>query len=220
MGKSLLKIIYSVKEAITNFNVTDDSRFSDEYLADLANAIRLDLIDEDFKAKRLDDSFYQKLCCIEVECVKEVCVVDGINVSTGHVTYYSNIPALKKKIGWDNIKYIGTETTTFGRLALTAFMYADKAPYGNKSPVYTVIGDKVYFKNLPTSGLKYVCIVAVLENPNDISMCEDALNEDFPVSDIYKLEYLMKRDILFSLGLPTDRLNNTRDDSVDQQIKK
>lgn len=220
MGQTIQRIIYSVKEAVTNFHITDDFRIEDEYLIHLANTIRSSLIDEEFKSRKLSDEYYQRYCCLEVECVKESCVLDGLTVSSENVLYYADVPSLKKGIGWDNIKMLTAEDVIFSRLNFMSFKMQDNRQYGLSMPTFTLIGNRVYLRHLPTTGTKFLCIVAILEDPLIAGLCDMDSDDEYPVPNVMKLEYLMKRNVFESLNLPVDVINNTNDDTVNVQTKK
>lgn len=204
---TLKEIAYSILESIKGYHITDDNEIPLEWIVKKINDINAILIDEDFKQGKSLESYMQKLCCIEVLCERTEC--EGI--PSGDVIFYSEIPRLNTKIGNKNISYLGLSdmSTSFRRVSYTGFEIGNALSYATR-PIYTVLNDKIYYKNLPTTGIKYLCLVGILNDPT--TACNWDNDNQYPSPDVYKLELLVKQDILSTYPkIPKDELNDSRD---------
>jgi len=199
-------------ESLSAFNLTDDFEIDAEIIKDKINDVRSVLIAEEWKAKMLDDQYYQKVCCLEIKCEDVACNVAGVPMKAGQKQYYVELPALNNRIDWDNIKYLGTidMANNFNRLTLSGMLSSDGNRWTAKDTFYTVINDRAILKNLPTANTRFLCLVGILDRPNQ--SC-DWLNDDtdYPCSNVLKLEMLVKQDILSAYGLPKDKLQDSQE---------
>lgn len=211
MGKPLKNIVYSIKEELSGYKITDDTLFEDDYLIDKINGVREVIINEQFRTMYIDPVFYQQMCCLEILCDEMGCEVGEEFYRSGHKQYYVKIPPLINKVGFSNILHFGLDDmlTQFNRTTIAGYISSDGALWTKKSPIYVVLSDKILIKNLPNPNLKFLCMVGLLSNPT--KACNYDENEDYPVSDTYKLEMLVKKDIMSMYGIVGDELNDARD---------
>jgi hypothetical protein len=211
MGKPLKNIVYTIKEELSGYKITDDTLFEDAYLVDKINGVREVLIAEQFRNKYIDPAFYQQLCCLEVLCDKSGCIIEGEFYPSGNNNHYLNIPSLINKVGFDNILYLGLDDmlTQFTRTTTAGYVSSEGALWTKRGTIYLVLGDKILIKNLPNPGIKYLCMLGLLSDPT--KSCNYDENEDYPVPDIYKLELLVKKDIMSVYGIVGDEINDARD---------
>jgi len=202
MGKSLIRIVESVKEELSHYKLTDDFPITDEYLADKADDVRASLIREAYKNKKIDEKYYQQMCCIEIECAKPGCDVNGVNIPMDYVVWYADLPTLVQDIGWDDIKYFGLMgfIQDFDRKSMGNWINIEGNVWTGLKPAYTIIGNRAYFKNLPTSGITFLCLVAILYKPT--TACNYQVDDEYPVPSDMTLQMLMKKDILSTGFIP------------------
>lgn len=221
MTKSLAKIIYSIKEQLSAYHVTDDTVYDDEFLADKIADVRSNLIYDEQQKKSLSDGYYQQICCLEVMCEEKTCTINGVDVSSGDVTYYIDLPALNERVGDINIKYLGLTDmlTKFDQKSMDGFISLAGSPYTSGRPAYMRVGKRAYLRNLPTDGTRFLCIIGLLANP--VNACDFSDEETpYPVPDVFKLELIVKRDILSTYGISADELQDSRDKAVPPQEAK
>ena len=245
MAKSTLNIIYSITDKIKP-KLSDDTLLPDEeWILDKMNDVRANIIREVFtQTRKLDDMLYQQRDCIELECREIVCVTDlpyrserGESISdrdikSGDIQYFIHLPELQGGIGWHNIKYLGLSDykTGFERKSLIGFNNHEGALYTGREPAYTITdgiqsengGPEALVRNAPTAGVKFLGIIAIFSGPT--TLCDTRLEDDYPLTDdlINRLELLVVRDILSTLGLPLDAYNDASavEDQLSQQDKK
>jgi len=211
MTKTLKEIVYSILESIYSHYITDDADISYEWVAAKAVDINVKLIEDAFNKKQSLDSFYQKMCCIEVKCQKNTCVIDGKVVPSGEVLWYSDIPKLNSNIGWKNISYLGLDNLKMGfrRVTINSFETEGRLDYQSR-PTYYIAGEKMYFRDLPESGIKFICLIGILSDPTTACNWDD--DNIFPTPDAYKLELRVKQDILSTFPMmPKDQQNDGQD---------
>lgn len=198
-----LQIIDSIIEGLSAYNVTDDSIFDRDLIGYKVDVMRDTFIRNDYPV--IDDKYYQKVCCIEVECQKQGCDVPGIGfVESGDTLWIAELPTLITDIGWKDIKYLGSpdlmneyyRKTLGGWQSLTGLLYPSPDDVN-----YTIIGNHAYFLNI-ASGTRYVCLVGLISKPSNA--CSYNENDDYPVPDVMKLEIAVKRDILSTYGILPD----------------
>jgi hypothetical protein len=82
--------------------------------------------------------------------------------------------------------------------------------------MYTIVGSEAYFKNLPTHGIKFLCIIALIKDPTN--SCNWILSKtEYPVPSATKLELLVVKDIVSLWGMPEDKQQDA-DDSPQQAV--
>jgi len=216
MSKTLAEIGYSIRNQIKGYYPTDDERIDIQLVYDKCWDIRSLLLKEEYrKFKKLNDQDYTTECCLEVEC--DIIHCNGYN--SGVKEYYIKIPKVESSLGYDAIKYLGTvdKRNPFRRTSFQGFLYSDHEKYTSKAPSFTLVDDKAILKNLPTHGLKFVCLIGVLEDPRDI--CNE--DDPFPIARhlIHKLELLAIQQFMSTIQIGPDEGNNARDESPDQLNK-
>lgn len=216
MSKTLAEIGYSIRNQVKGYYSTDDERIDIQLVYDKVWDIRAMLIKDDFRQfKKVNDQDFSAECCLEVECGIVKC--GGYN--SGVKEYYVNIPKVSSALGYGAIKYFGNvdKMTPFRRMNYQGFMFSGHEKYTGKVPSFTLIDDKAILKNLPTTGQKFVCLIAVLEDAKGI--CKE--NDPFPLARhlVHKLELLAIQQFMSTIQIGPDESNNGRDDSPDQ-IKK
>lgn len=212
MAGSLKEIISMVQEELANFHLTDDFEIHPKYLVELANTMRASLIKEEIREKGINSMYYQRVCCLEVECHRMGCTIDGVFVPSSSVIWEVKLPPLVQEAGDKAILYIGTDEFKQGwaPLSFAAWMSIEGNQWTSLMASYTRIGESVWIKNAPTSDLKYICAIVLMLNPTDACDWNDETTQ-YPVPDVYKLKILMKKDILSTYGLPKDKQHDATD---------
>ena len=219
MGKPLPKIVSSIRNPILAHAPTDDSRLEPEYIEDMVLDVRATLIKEFYTSNYyLDDSFFQVYDGIEIQSEK---VTVPAGVQDDFPELFAKIPALQSHVGFKNIRYFGSidGRYNFTRKSMSGFISTEGLLFTMNEPVYTVSGTKVQLKNLPNLGMKYGRLIAVFYDPRLIPGFNE--DEDFPVSDgmIHKLEIICKKNIMSSMGIPPDIINDAQDVIIDTTKK-
>jgi hypothetical protein len=76
----------------------------------------------------------------------------------------------------------------------------------------TRMGDELWLKNLPTPGMKFVCLMSLLKNPT--SACNWDNDNEYPVPSKSKLIDMVNYRLLSKGRMPADKLNNATDDLI------
>ena len=220
-NKSLLKIIYSVIEQLSGFNVPQTQPYDEEHLKDMINGFRSMVLKEEINQTRmLSDSYYQTMCCLEVICRNQSCVVGGETILSGSKQYYVELPKLIGGVGNADIKYLGLDDykNGFKRVNLFGFNTSDGNKYGRLDPIYTVIGKEAILKNIPTKGIKYVCLIGILDDPTTSCTWDDDVEYPLPNNLIAKVEMLTLKQILSTYNIKPDLRNDGIPGNAQQNI--
>lgn len=220
---TLKTIVYSIMEAIHEHHITDDHDISLEYIRKKINDINQKLIEERYRSGESLDYFYQEICCVDVLCKKRSCVINGETIYEDTITWYSDLTNLNTSLGWKAIKYIGNSdyasNQEFHRLSLSGFQSIKGRRWTGHKTFYFVNNTEVLYHNLPTTGIKKVCVLAILNDPTSACNWDDETTP-YPTPDPYKLELLVKQDILSTFGISKDEVQDSRDTTGQQEIKQ
>jgi hypothetical protein len=155
-----------------------------------------------------------------MKCFKHSCTINNIEFTSNYVNHYVDIPETINGLS-KPIRYIGNDSgKKYTEVTLTEFFEVQHLEVGSFLPVYTRQGNKLFFRNTPTSGQIFVCMDIIPFDPR--TLCEtDYSKIDFPVPSEYNLEILVTKDILSSMGIFIDETSNEDDDrSVSDQTRK
>lgn len=216
--RPLKQIIDEVKIDLKQFTNDDRINYLDKYLQEKADDIRATLIRSELTSTgRLDDKYYQSACCITVECLQQGCVINGTMIPSGTVLWKAELPALIEGIGEADLKYLGLDDYEhdFKRVGLTSFANSSGDIFNASSPMYHIIGNTAYFKNLPTAGIGYICALGLWSKPTTV--CNYNLMTDiYPVPSVNKLKMLLRIEVLRSWGYVTaDKVPTGEDKTID-----
>lgn len=217
MSKTLAEVGYSIRNQIKGFFSSDDERIDIQLIYDKCWDVRSILLKEEYRQfKKINDQDFTSECCLEVKCRNIIC--NGHD--SGVVEYYVEIPKIEASLGYDSIKYFGTvdKKTPFRRLNFQGHMFAEYEKYTGKAPSFTLIDNQALLNNMPTHGMKFVCLIAVFEDPRDI--CDQ--NDPFPLARhlIHKLEMIVIQQLMALIQIGPDEANNGRDNSPDALPKQ
>ena len=221
MTKTINELVYSIKEAVYNHAIPDDANIENEFIIGKINDINASLVREYSDSGRNLDGFYQKVCCIEIECEKQTCTLDGKVIDSGDVIWKTNLPALHKGIGEKSIKYLGNKdlSVEYTRMSFEGFKSSGGRVWTSTKPLYTVINDEAILKNIPESGAKFLCMIAILADPTSACNWENDTSM-YPTPSPQKLELVVVQSILGSLGIRKDEIQDSRDGVAEGQVKQ
>lgn len=201
----------SIRNQVVGQLPTDDTRLRDRFIDYLIRSIRSQMASEDSeRGTGIDQAFYQTLDCLEVKCGTVKCMGRELKDLS-----YTEIPVVTA--GRDGIAYIGSiDGNGFSRRSTTAFIYGPEASrFGVKHPFYTVIQDRILLKNIPGS-MKYLRMYAVFEDPLAKTCLPLTQNDPYPLPDnrVHQLELLCIKQLLATLPITADQVNDAQDDAV------
>ena len=214
MTKTYKEIVYSVLEGVYKYRITDDKELIKDLVGKKIADVNIRIVEEVFKQGMNIDMCYQKVCCIEVACSRPECLGE----ETGTVLWKAELPMLNTKVGYKNIKYLGlTDMEHNFRRVDFSTLHVSNALEFSKETTYAIIGNEAYFKNLPNPGIKFLCLVGIVSDP--ITACNWDDDNMYPTPDPYKLEIMVKQDILSSYGIMKDEQQDGRDNSQETPQK-
>jgi len=217
---TLAEIGFSIRNQVKGFFQSDDERIDIELIYKMVRQIRSVLIRERYKeTQTVDDQMYQRICCIEVQCRNIQC--NGVD--SGVIEYYAEIPSLES-LGGIEIKYVGTADMLheFKYRNWSAKLYGDYSPWTGNKPFYTQYDSQMILGNMPTKGMKYICMIVLLDDPIGTGCYLLTENDQYPISGnmIHQLELIAIKQLMSSLKEIPDMKNNASEISpIDQNIK-
>lgn len=216
MVKTLNQMVDTVLEELSSFKVTDDFplvRLRD-YIKLKFIGINGSLMREEYeKGRKINEQFYQRFPCVEVECLGVTCTIGGITVTKTLPIYKVIIPHLQTGVGYLDIRYFGkndyrkmfTRAYDFMEFSNTGFRI-----YTGRRPVFLVANEKeIFVENLPTIGTRSLAMIVLLADPRNAPGWSDDTSM-FPTPSPYKLEMLVKADIAKTLPLGPDLLDDAQ----------
>ena len=223
--KSLREIGYSIINPVSGFMTSDDQRIDPEWVYDKIWDVYAKLRVKYRKENgHLEPADYAQTCCLEVKCRHQKCDSDEepppnktndpsppLQVESETLQYYVELPDIDWYGVEDPIVFFGSDglKERYSYKSINGFENSDYETYISGKPIYTVVGNEAWLKNLPTSSQTKVCIVAVLASPGNKCNPDDIFPA--PRAFIFELELLVKRDILSSWGINPDLINNAND---------
>lgn len=214
MNKSLWQIRDSILQELRGGPGVDDDVLDPQFIEDKIHDYRKKLVEDYWIAhKQLDDSFYQKVCCLEVKCEETIC--DGI--PSGVKETYVELPELLLIEGKSFIKYLGTIDWkhNFTELSFSAPEPAKGNVIKSSNSYYKRIGSRAMIYDPPTSGFKFMCMAAIPDNPMQLKCRKLAITEPYPIPGplVSKLEYdIIQRLLKPMMLMQPDMKNNAKDD--------
>ena len=210
--KTYRETIYSIIEFVSGFHVTDDNPLDEVLVAKKMDDVRAMLIEQDFRQTgKVNDLFYQQT---KVKIEKDPRVkIDKENTEEQWnerkevFQFYIDFPELLPNIEWENIKFLGSEgfEIKYNRRNANEFLY--KRRWSGEMIDFTLIGpSRALVRNEYTK--RDIFILGVFKSPMDIpEMTWDSM---YPVPNPFKLEMIVKQDILAGMGIKSDEKNDAR----------
>lgn len=194
---------------------TDESFLANKrnYIIDKIHAIRASLIRESYNDTNKIDKQYYTLWQDEIVCQHRSAIINGLVFTSKTDLYTVELPALIQDVGERNISILGNTdfSTVFVMKTLSGFNAQMYNIYTNHIPVGTLISNTLLLKNVPS---RMVAIFGYIL-PYDPTEIDGFTNDsDYPCPSIYKLEMLLKKDILSSWNLPLDVTKTENDESI------
>jgi len=213
---TLNEILHEIKEGDNSFHITDDYRVDDMLIIEMINDVRATLIrDEKIRTGFIAGNYYQNECCYEIVCEDDSCTYNGIEIKTGKPVYKVKLKPLIDSLGGLELKYIGNPSLgiSFQLMTFDRYMASDGRMFTPGEPVATRMGDELLLKNLPTPGMKFICLTSLLKNPTNA--CDwDNDKTEYPVPSKSKLIDMVNYRLMSKGRMPADKLNNATDDLV------
>lgn len=192
----------------------DDNKIDWELIYDEVRKQRQMVLLEEWKANgKIDQQFFQYIRCLTLECRDITC--EGI--SSGDSEQFVSLPAISVLNGKSLIQYLGGVDfkSPWSEKSVLGGIYGSNDVYGKKSkqPFYVRIEREAIVENAPC-GMKYVGLIAVLDNPLKTGCTELSLDEEYPIPGylVPRTEYFCINVLLGMLNLDPEQLNNAKDE--------
>ena len=213
---TLNQILHEIKENDSSYFLNDDYRIDDMLIIEKINDVRATLIrDEIARNGFIQDRYYQTNCCAEIVCEVDSCEYNGVKIPIGEPIYKVKLNPHITSIGGREVKYVGNPAIGLNiqLVTFTSFMASDGRMFTNDKPIATIVGDELWLKQLPTPGMKFLCLTELLQNPTQACDWNNDTTE-YPVPSKSKLIDMVTYRIMAPGRRPADKLNNATDDLV------
>jgi hypothetical protein len=220
MAKTLKKIVDLLVEELQQYKPTDDFPITKKIIIDKVNDARAAIIKREFdQSGKVNASYYQSICCNEIKCITQGCTLYGEYIPSGEVIWYVDLPSLINTVGELNLLYIGPDDykRNWSLLNFQSWMNVSANLATGHLPAGTLIGSRIYLKNLPTQGITFICIMALLYNPTTACNWKD--DSIYPAPDDLTIQTLVKKDINSVYPILPDNDQDSRNPDITQQAR-
>lgn len=210
MGKTLNKLVYSIAEAVSNFELNDDSPFSLSWLADQIITQNHTLIRKANTERRIDEMLYMTDDNLAIHIFNSTSTIAGIRVPNCHEFSYADINLPLTGLKGSEISFVSNASysTIFKRKSIRQLLRGSSGYYSLGKPAYSIIDSKLIFRTIELAGLKYVSMSAIFNDPRLVSSWD--ANDIFRTPSEKSLEILTIQHIGTSLGMPLDVINDAQ----------
>lgn len=214
---TLAEIAYSIRNQLEGQVVSDDHRLRLKFIQKQIRGIRSLLLAEELnKGIGIDQGFLQVIECLEVKCDRVTCNGNTMPFKT----HFVNVPPITM-VG-NNPVYLGLldGATPFERVSYASFLNWTGGSFSFKRPAYSLIDNMALLKFFPT-GTKWIRLVAALDDPMNGGCVILKEKDPYPLPErlIYQLELLVIKQLLSTLPIPGDMVNDGTD-MAPQQPKR
>lgn len=197
--KTLNDIVDSVEYSLSNYQLNGDFRVTKEFIRDKVIDIRTAIVREiKNRNKSIPPAFYE-------ERIFDVSPGPDKKFMQEEIEATVTLSEIIHSLGFEAVMYFGVQgfKRKFDQHSIEGLLTLKHDEYTGLRPAFAVLGNKAYIKNMPTAGMKKVSVLAVWANP-----LEDKL---FPMPRDYKIEVMVKKDILSSFGIRIDEQKDELD---------
>jgi len=210
MNKTLWQIRDSIMEALHSYEITDDRVIEPELVEDKIIDLRSTLIKEEALSGPIDQGYYQIIENLEVLYNdNSIRISPSITIRQTKKIGTVDLPGLNTRIGQKAILYFGLPDLSynFDYKTLLGVISNNSAQFTKDRYVFTVVGTQALVRNYGLEGKRYVTVIAILEDPRKAPGYVFETS-DFPVSDPQKLELLVIKHFMSTMGFGPDKLND------------
>lgn len=218
MAKSLKKIYDMLVDELQQYQPSDDFPIPRKLILDKIHDARAAIIRREYKdSKKIDPAYYQPICCVEVDCLPQGCTFNGVFVASGETIWHAVLPALITDVDDLNLIYVGQDNYSrpWSLMNFEAWMNVEGNIATGTLPAGTIVGSDLYLKNLPTQGIKFICIIALVYDPTSVCNWDD--DKPYPAPDDMTIQMLVKKDINAVYPILPDNRQDSRPPEVNQQ---
>jgi len=166
----------------------------------------------------MPQDFYQRICCLEVLCDELVCGQYKVPINTR----YLKIPQLENVPF--NPMYLGPADgrTPFTRIPFTQFPFYTGGSFSRRAGAFSIVDDKAFLKYPVGINAASMCIYAILEDPMENTCVVLGEDDPYPLPQnmVHKLELIALKQILSTLPIRADQVNDARDGQLDSAQPK
>jgi hypothetical protein len=208
MAKTLKKMVESVIEQASGFNVTDDNEYPELLVEDILVSVNNSLIREAFRNRTLDQTSYMRHENIEIKELSNDIIVEGISIANKSHLLYADIPNLVSGVGDKNLLYLGPVdySESFSRKRFEKLINQRGIVYRLGNISFSIVGNQIFFLETEVMGINIISTIGLFSDPRVVSSYNE--DEPFPTPSDYKMELLALQQLLQSKNIPYDIVND------------
>lgn len=200
-------------------SITSDVDISRDWIDDVIDDSRAALVRALYSANDLFLGWHQSLD-LKSHITKEI-FVDGYSYKLRNPLSVIDLPGeLMSSMGWKNILYIGPHGfggSNIHRVTMSEFEMYEYHRFGNNTPCFTVVDNKIYLKN--NGSMVYFKAEMCFAKPSCVPGYDRAVSKyPLPLSEHRKLEIITFNHIATKLGIPIDTVANNVDETKNASL--
>lgn len=214
MNDSIKSIVDKIIERHSAFNPTDDYPVDRDFIVSMCDDVRESLIRDSYKKLGIIDSkFYVRSCCHEIVCHSDDCQIDGLTVSSGLSHFKVELPETVSGINEQDLIRVGDAygIVNFTKKNWGSYVNSEHSLWLKNKPIYTRFSGFILVKNIPTDGMKFVCIDYIPKHPTTICNYNDDMS--YPVPSTNSLIEMVLEKLIES-GIGQKDIYNDGDDGI------
>lgn len=210
MSKTLHDLVYSIKEAVSNFEITDDDPISDLWLEDQIISQNHTLIRKALKERSIDDQLYQIHEPIKLKEFDNSINIDGVRINSNSKLCYGDTPSILTGLRGMEVEFVSNLSydTVYTREPLKRLLRKSSGYYDSFNIRYALMPGKVFFKSGHLGIGKYVSINAIWSDPREVSSWDPG--QKFPTPSEKNLEILTIQHVAHAMQFPMDLINDAQ----------
>jgi len=205
MSKSLNELTYSILEAVSAFNHTDDFPITNLWVEDQLISQNHSLIRKAKKERRLDAMLYVLDTQVEIRPFTEEITIEGITINSKSGLCYADMNELVSGLqGMASVDY----SITYSETEVASLIKGKTGYFDLDQPSYALLRKEMLFNSKDIGGAKFVNINGIWRDPRLASSwsADDAI----PTPSERNLEILTIQHIGHALGFPADLISDAQ----------
>ena len=218
MAKTLNQLVYSVKEIVSAFFITDDFQITDTWLADQLISQNHTLLRKAYTQRRLDEMLYLWDSKLQLKVLDSSFLFEGVTIKNKTDFCYADLKPLVTGLRGREIDVVANVglSKVFTRTTLRRLLRAPGRYYVLPGKgKYAISGDKLLFRVNEAMSSKFISVNAIWSDPRKVN----GWNNDmvFPTPSEKNLELLTIEHIGRGMGFPADLINDATRAYVQRQ---
>jgi len=210
MSKSLKELTYSVLEAVSSFNHTDDFPITNLWIEDQLITQNMTLIRKANDERRLDQTLYMLDEKLEIKSFNQSFEIEGISINNHTLFCYADLKPLISGLKGKAIDFVSNVdySVLFVEKSLKSLLRGPTGYLDLPKPSFAFSREYLLFRKSDIAGQKYVNVNGLWRDPRQVSSW--SADDEFPTPSERNLEILTVQHIGQALGFPPDLISDAQ----------